>query len=302
MTDLILHHYNESPYAEKARLMLGHKGLAWRSVKVPRIAPKPDLVALTGGYRKVPVLQIGADVYCDTTLMAEVLDQRHPAPTLAPQPGGCAELVSHWVDTLLFGRAVTYTFGKLAPVLPDALLADRAALRGAPLERDALQRAVPLAEQELHVQLTWLERVLAGGQAYFNGSAPANGDFTLYATLWFLQAGGFSFAALPGLSAWMGRMADFGHGQREDIDAETALAAAAAATPMPIEASTFEDASGLQHGQPVQVAPEQLGHGTSVQGTLVALSHTRMTLAIDSERCGQLHVHFPRMGYRLRAA
>ena len=62
MNTLILHHYNESPYAEKIRALLGYKGLSWRSVMMPRIAPKPDMVALTGGYRTVPVLQIGADV------------------------------------------------------------------------------------------------------------------------------------------------------------------------------------------------------------------------------------------------
>src|ERR1700720_4727412 len=65
MTDIILHHYETSPYAEKVRLGLGLKGLAWASVEIPVIMPKPDLTALTGGYRKPPVLQIGADLYCD---------------------------------------------------------------------------------------------------------------------------------------------------------------------------------------------------------------------------------------------
>ena len=51
MTDIILHHYETSPYAEKVRLGLGLKGLAWASVEIPVIMPKPDLTALTGGYR-----------------------------------------------------------------------------------------------------------------------------------------------------------------------------------------------------------------------------------------------------------
>src|SRR5271165_1090127 len=62
MTDIILHHYETSPYSEKVRLGLGLKGLAWASVEIPVIMPKPDLTALTGGYRKTPVLQIGADI------------------------------------------------------------------------------------------------------------------------------------------------------------------------------------------------------------------------------------------------
>jgi glutathione S-transferase len=57
--ELVLHHYWMSPYAEKIRCILGFKKLAWKSVLIPIVMPKPDLVALTGGYRKTPVLQIG---------------------------------------------------------------------------------------------------------------------------------------------------------------------------------------------------------------------------------------------------
>ena len=54
MADLILHHYPTSPFAEKIRLVLGYKNLDWKSVIIPMIMPKPDVVALTGGYRKPP--------------------------------------------------------------------------------------------------------------------------------------------------------------------------------------------------------------------------------------------------------
>ena len=57
----------------------------WRSVTVPMVAPKPDLTALTGGYRKVPVMQIGADVYCDTRLIAEVIDEQLPGGMIVDQ-------------------------------------------------------------------------------------------------------------------------------------------------------------------------------------------------------------------------
>jgi Glutathione S-transferase, N-terminal domain len=41
--------------------------------------PKPDLTALTGGYRKTPVLQIGADIYCDSQLIMRELERRYPS-------------------------------------------------------------------------------------------------------------------------------------------------------------------------------------------------------------------------------
>src|ERR1700740_2975446 len=84
MSGIILHHYGLSPYSEKIRAILGYKKLAWRSVETPVVLPKPDLVALTGGYRKAPVLQVGRDVYCDTRLIARLLDRLHPAPALVP--------------------------------------------------------------------------------------------------------------------------------------------------------------------------------------------------------------------------
>ena len=86
MADLILHHYPNSPFAEKIRLILGYKKLAWKSVIIPSISPKPDVVALTGGYRKTPILQIGADIYCDTALIGDVLEHLQPEPSLYPEP------------------------------------------------------------------------------------------------------------------------------------------------------------------------------------------------------------------------
>ena len=108
MNELILHHYPMSPFAEKARLMLGYKRLPWRSVTIPPVMPKPDVVALTGGYRKTPILQIGADVYCDTALIARVLEARQPVPTLYPSFAPLAVPLAQWADSLLFPTAVSW--------------------------------------------------------------------------------------------------------------------------------------------------------------------------------------------------
>src|SRR5262245_45380016 len=59
--EIIFHHYPTSPFSEKVRLVFGMKGLKWRSVEIPNMMPKPDLLPLTGGYRKTPVMQVGAE-------------------------------------------------------------------------------------------------------------------------------------------------------------------------------------------------------------------------------------------------
>ncbi|KAI1691952.1 acetyltransferase (GNAT) domain-containing protein [Ditylenchus destructor] len=136
--DLVLHHYAGSPFAEKARLMLGFKGLAWHSVTVPMILPKPDVAALTGGYRRTPFLQIGADIYCDTTLIAEVLEGRRPTPSLFPGGGGgpgAAAVAMGRHD--LFWTALPYSmhpagaaamFAGAPPEVLQAFVADRKAM------------------------------------------------------------------------------------------------------------------------------------------------------------------------------
>ena len=99
MSELFLHHYDASPFTQRVLRMLGLKGLAWRSVETPMLPPKDDLVALTGGYRGTPVLQIGADVYVDSQRIARELERRFPAPTLFPDGNaGLAYAMVKWAD------------------------------------------------------------------------------------------------------------------------------------------------------------------------------------------------------------
>jgi glutathione S-transferase len=110
MNNIVLHHYPASPFAEKARLMLGYKGLAWKSVFIPMVMPKPDVMALTGGYRKTPILQVGADIYCDTALIAQALDELVSAPALMPAAvQGLAGLLAQWADATLFWASMSYS-------------------------------------------------------------------------------------------------------------------------------------------------------------------------------------------------
>ena len=113
MTDLILHQYALSPYSKKVISIFAFKNLAWQAVEQPVIAPKPDLTPLTGGYRKIPVLQIGAHIYCDTKLMIREIEKRYPdTPLTPPALLGAAELLADWADYRLFSHAAAPVFLK----------------------------------------------------------------------------------------------------------------------------------------------------------------------------------------------
>ena len=114
MPDILFHQYDSSPFSEKVRVCFGIKNLAWAAVDQPVIMPKPELVALTGGYRRIPVMQIGADIYCDSQLIVRELERRFPEPTFFPQGDhGLAYANAMWSDRTVFQAAVAIIFGGL---------------------------------------------------------------------------------------------------------------------------------------------------------------------------------------------
>ena len=171
MNDLILHHYDFSNFAEKARLMLGFKGLAWRGVEQPPILPKPDLTPLTGGYRRIPVLQEGADLWCDTRLIARELERRVPEPTLFPAAtSGAAEAIAWWAEHQFMRPVALFVSGINADHMPAGLHEDRARLHGLPPPSiEAVRKA---AVRNLHLvrpQIQWLADMLHDGRPYLLG-------------------------------------------------------------------------------------------------------------------------------------
>ncbi|XOV88261.1 MAG: glutathione S-transferase N-terminal domain-containing protein [Pseudomonadota bacterium] len=111
MHDVILHHYPESPFSEKIRRILAFKAVPWNSVVIPVIMPKPDLMPLTGGYRKTPVMQIGANIYCDSAAIARELDRRYPDHPLYPTVSvAAASAMAAWTDSFFSGWRLQWRF------------------------------------------------------------------------------------------------------------------------------------------------------------------------------------------------
>lgn len=122
----ILHHFEASPFSEKIRIIFGFKHIAWRSVLIPRILPKPDLIPLTGGYRRTPVMQIGADIFCDTQMITRVLEARYPQPGLFPAGhAGLPWALAMWTDKVFFQNTVNLVFGSLGDKVPQDFIEDR---------------------------------------------------------------------------------------------------------------------------------------------------------------------------------
>ena len=308
MSDIILHHYPTSPFAEKIRRVLAWKRLPWKSVTIPAVMPKPDLMPLTGGYRRTPVLQIGADIYCDTAIICDVLERLAPEPTLYPAPvAGQARLLAQWADSTLFWTVIPYVFqpagvqdimGHLKPEEMKVFGADRAAMRGNMARMHPSDAAAALPQY-----LRWLDDMLAGGSPYLLGAQPSIADFSVYHCLWFL-ARAKSLAVMldqtPRLLAWMRTMAGFEQDAPAVISGEEALAVARASTPAAAE-GVFVDTHGIAAGAQVTVTPADYALDP-VAGELVMASEREYAVRRSDDRAGTVVVHFPRIGYQLRAA
>ncbi|MCR5880903.1 glutathione S-transferase family protein [Phenylobacterium sp. J367] len=296
MAELILHHYDTSPFSEKVRAMLGIKGLAWRSVIQPVIMPKPELTPLTGGYRRIPVLQVGADVYCDSQVILEEIERRHPEPRLAQ---GADWAVNLFADRLWFQACVAVIFARLGDQVPKEFIADREKLSGRPFDVAAMKAAEPFARAQWRAYAAWADEALATSP-YLGGERPSLADAVLWMPVWW-GAGAIPdlLAGFDRLAAWAGRMRAFGHGERTEMSPAEALDVARAAAPEP--ATVHDDPSGLKAGDAVVVQADDYGRDP-IAGRLVGLTPTRVTLARDGEGIGPIHVHFPRAGYVLSRA
>jgi glutathione S-transferase len=299
MTEIILHHYDRSPFSEKVRLALGYKRLSWRSVQIPRWMPKPELMPLTGGYRRTPVMQIGADIYCDTRLILREIERRHPTPPLYGAGGG--ELIAAWADAALFSNAVGVIFGTLADQLPEVLREDRRKMSGGAFDAERMKAAQPAIRGQFRANLRMAEAAFADGRRFLAGAAPEIGDFALFHIVWFITLNVKELdllAATPAIRAWYDRMLQFGHGTVEPLEAKAALAIAAAATPEPLGWSGGDADSGLKPGDPVTVTANDYARDP-VAGTLVAASAAEIVIARQEAGLGTLHVHVPRLGFDL---
>jgi glutathione S-transferase len=304
--DIYLHHYPASLFSEKIRVMLGYLGASWRSVEISSIMPRPLLMPLTGGYRKTPTLQIGANVYCDTAVISVAL-ARHTGDTTLFGPGFNTSRVAEWADSTLFRTTVAINFrpeaigGFMSQMSAEevaAFQADRAELSG-----DAPIVSMPpdAALTAFHAYLTDLDTTL--DSAFLFGDAPSIADFSVYHCLWFVAANANNAALIdpfPKVQAWMASMAAFGHGEVIEASGEAALDHARACEPVRPELNALT-IPGVEPGMQVTVTPTDYGR-IPVSGTLVAASASEIVVERDTPETGAVMTHFPNIGFEIAPA
>lgn len=299
MSELILHHYDASPFTQRVLRMLGIKRLPWRSVITPMMPPKDDLVALTGGYRGTPVLQVGADVYIDSQRIARELERRHPTPSLfADGNSGLAYAAVKWADAY-FRAGLNMAIALTSPGWPAEFRRDRQQLFP---DVDFSQVDLGHAQSQLRAHASFVELQLADGRAFLGGNAPGLLDIHAWTVPWFARASmpvvDTLLEAYPRMKAWEARVAGLGEGTRIECTAEHAFDVARGSTPETGEVDPG-DAQGLVAGMDVEVLPDDTMRG-GVRGRVLAAGANEIAVQRSDPRCGTVVVHFPRLGYRVR--
>jgi glutathione S-transferase len=298
---IILHHFEKSPFSEKIRIVFGLKNIEWTSVLISRIMPRPDLMPLTGGYRRTPVMQIGADVYCDTQVIIRELERRFPQPTLFPNGyQGIGWASAMWTDRSFFQNTVNLVFGSLADQVPQDFIADREKLRGARFDVPAMTAAIPQMRDQFRAHLQWIEAQLGDGRSWISGASAGLCDVNAYMNIWYVRAhlpdAGKMLAEFGHTRAWEARLRAVGHGRRSEISTAAALEIAAGATPQTAELADPADPNGRKPGDRVEIMPDDYGK-VKVSGEIVALSSQHIAIRRHDPRAGEVIVHFPRAGF-----
>lgn len=301
---IILHHYPESLFSEKVRLLLGYHDLDWRSVIISNVMPRPDLMPLTGGYRKTPVLQIDANIYCDTRIIGRAL-ARTAADWSLYAAGFPATRTAEWADTTLFQIAVTMNFrpeaaallfGRLSAEQIAAFQRDRAELSGG---RAIAAMPVSAAAGALTEALVELDAAVQAGTFLF-GDTPSIADFSVYHCLWFLNNNPMNAALIrpfEGIGDWMQRMAAFGHGRSSEMTTAEALQHGRSSVPVLPEIDTVA-LPDLKPGDPVTVTPVDYGR-IPVSGRLLGVSAHEIVIGREDPAAGEVMVHFPVSGFEI---
>ncbi|MEY5099400.1 MAG: hypothetical protein RJA36_2119 [Pseudomonadota bacterium] len=306
MHDIILHHYEFSTFSEKVRTALGLKGLSWRSVDIPGLPPRPLLAPLTGGYRRAPVMQLGADIYCDTHIILPALERLHPERSLYPAGSegvarglGFAWERQMWIPTI--GVLVHY----IGEHIPDEFIKDRKeGYLGIDISKAAMAPQFDAHAQFVRTQLGWLKQALAGRRFLF-GDAPSAADLACWQTIYLLRKNCppevDALLGLEPLAAWYDEIVALGHGNPAPMSPEEAFEVACTAEPVPVtHLDPDGDPGGLKAGTPVTVTPDDNAR-VPVAGTLVAASDQEVVIHRRDQQAGNLHIHFPRLGFQVEA-
>ena len=303
----IFHHYPQSPIAEKIRITFGIMGMEWQSVQIPRIPPKPLLMPLTGGYRRTPVLQLGADIFCDSQTIAWQLGlQNSNAPAYQLSNKSLELILGSFGEAILFNLSVRVVLTTSMGKAPEEFIKDRGSLYFEPgWTVEEMKNSLPSILLQLQAAFDLINHHLLENGPFINGDIPSYSDAVVQHCVWFLCGrweGGIDFIKpFDAVCKQREAIASLGHGISHDISAEQALETATKNIPNAPMGINCKFTGGLRRGQRVKIRPNGRTSDPDVIGALRYLDETVIIIDYEHEETGQVAIHFPVLGYQISA-
>jgi glutathione S-transferase len=294
---MILHHYPLSPYSEKIRAMSAYAELEWSSCLTSEAPPRGKLDLLSGGYGRIPIVQWGSDIYCDSNLIADEISRLTKKPALANLKLKKESLSQRqWLESKLFFACInrSFSFALLCRIAKDKgvinllkFLKDRIAMGAKASISTGSPKSAP---RYIKQGIADIENIL-GDNDYMGGTEPNILDFSAYHSFWFLQVVGekndlqkYSIAY-----AWFTRMLKFRAAPNKEIGIEEALSIAKSSKPKKLIKKYLND---HRIGSQIVITPNDYRQ-IPVTGVLVGADDQRWIIRRESEATGELHLHFP---------
>ncbi len=301
---ILLYHYTSSPIAQRVVQYLSLTKTPFTSVRVSPTIPRPELLSLGITYRQVPVLVIGRNVYCDSSLIIDVLEDLSSGKL--NQNDGVEKIIESWVMSRVF-TVVPRLIPPDAKFLQDAsFVKDREEWTNRSWKPQDLAKARQRNLESIGYVLNLLEHELLPRSKWLGGDKIAISDIHVaFALRWAVQLGMFgetySKQTHPRVWEWI---AAYSTAVKESSEVGRLTGDAAKdvifASPLPSKPSFTPDTSQLEDGAFVEVFPHGWNHTVNPQrGTLIGLDWKQATLLVG-EGDRKTHVHFPRERYSIR--
>ncbi|KIW27179.1 uncharacterized protein PV07_06941 [Cladophialophora immunda] len=317
---IVLYHYSFSPFARRVLWYLSLRGMDYAECKQPPVMPRPDLSVLGVKYRRIPVMSIGRDVYCDSRIILRKLEELFPEGALgasSPEEKAIEKFLEIWnIEAGLFTRA-SQLIPTSMPLLNDPKFTkDREEYSGRPWSKEYIAENRPEAVAAIRSGFKLLETtLLADGRKWvLKTEKPTLADIEAIWTFdWLNGLKGalprelISDKGYPKVFAWIARFNNVLKAAKAQAPKPASLKGDAAAERI-LNASFVDkdlgvdpaDPLGLQPGTEVEVFPIDLGTQHHDQGRLVGLTEDEVVLSTQAKG-KEVRLHFPRTGFRIKA-
>jgi len=322
---VIVYRYDASPYSVKIDNVLALKNVPHQTVNVSPMLPRPEITDLLGiTYRRIPILAIGNDVYCDTSLIVSALERRFPTSAgygtvfpLAKHGGsrgtGLTKIFSQLFDASLFPVAsVFFAWEKL----PAVFIRDRSALLSTPIDIPRVLAAREKSITTLSAYLSLLEEQFKDGREWlFDTEQPSLGDISVHFTLNTVKVSPVGKRLIdtvnfPNTVKWLAHVSNFiergraSQAATQSITGDQAVAIILSSASEPYDVVGFDvnEAArlGLKLNNRVKIAPDDTGKTYPTVGKLVSMNREEVVIEVQGTQ-GLLRCHFPQLGFTVTA-